>query len=495
MGLSLNRIKTADSYSKDFAIANAKVMVNLDDSLRNRDWVFIKQAKATNFILSQDQLKIKTNNFNHYQTNIDLINFLSKWNVKSGDFDTTYNLDLKQLNFYKKRWINDFLFTLDFTFTSNNLNTLNRCWWLFSMLSLSISDLLKDKKTIASKIMMLWKNQFKELVSEYKDNFDRFTLIYKNNRFIILQNEIQLQLDLARGLEIIKDLIANEDRFQIISNYWNQDPENQFTKLSKSNLDQIKSLNWPIIDLLWYHRDLFDRFDIDYENNKYELIFRKFNFISIDYQVVIYFEDYHDINQNLMNVIIKTAQLLINQSHSIMINFDLDKDNINVSIFNQIEQHQSNYEMIVSNINRLKFKKLSLLNLKLQQLDPITLKQILYHSLWIFNNLKDYHLYQIEIQNRLEFNKKIEKSWFWKRLWCKIFRKNIKWYKLYKDVDLAKLKAIESNSYSLEIRPNCVQIKISTEKQKSTNYLLQAFFRTNDEFKKRIDLIEKLTDC
>ena len=96
---------------------------------------------------------------------------------------------------------------------------------------------------------------------------------------------------------------------------------------------------------------------------------------------MIYFEDYHDINQNLMNVIIKTAQLLINQSHSIMINFDLDKDNINVSIFNQIEQHQSNYEMIVSNINRLKFKKLSLLNLKLQQLDPITLKQILYHSL------------------------------------------------------------------------------------------------------------------
>ena len=66
---------------------------------------------------------------------------------------------------------------------------------------------------------------------------------------------------------------------------------------------------------------------------------------------------------------------------------------------------------------------------------------------------------------------------------------------MYKDVDLAKLKAIESNSYSLEIRPNCVQIKISTEKQKSTNYLLQAFFRTNDEFKKRIDLIEKLTDC
>ena len=493
MGLYLNNINIEDSYSDDFAITNAKAILKLDYSLKNDHWTFEKfQTKPTSFILShQNTLKIKTNNFNHYQTNIDLINFLSKWNMKSADFNTRYDLDLKTINFYKHWQINNLNFSLDFTFTSNDLNTLTRCWWLFWMLNESIRDLWEER--IESRVMKLWQNQFKELAREnYCDN--KLTLIYKNNRFIILQNEIQLQLDLAHGWEIIKDLIANEDQFQIISNYWNQDPENQFTKLSKSNLDRIESLNWPIVSLLWYDTNLFDRFSIDYEDNKYKLTFREFNFINrYCHYVMIYFKDYHNINQDLINVMIKTAQLLINQYRYIKIRFDLDKD-IKICIFNQIEQHQSNYEMIVNNMNHLKCEKLSLLDLKLQQLDPITLKQILYHSLWIFNNLKDYHLYQIAIQRQVEFNNKIEKSWFWKRLWYKIFRKQFKWYNLYKDVDLAKLKAIESKSYSLEIRPNCVQIKISTKEQKSTNYVLQSFLKTNDEFKKRIDLIEKLTD-
>ena len=502
MTLDLNKIyiDDSDSLSNDYAIRNANWIFNLDQALFNSKWKFLKFSESSKSALTKafgnSSITIECEHVSYYYENINLINILEKWTKYVDDLNLdlkwTYDLDLKQLKFYLslKQFYYDFCFD-----QISDLKALNRvCWFIWMMVKQ-----INDKKVAL--IKTFWQKQFGELVINYQNNINnKIGLICHDYQLIISWSGIQIYLNDKQRLHLIENLFTSEQSYHILNDYWNQDRENQFKKLITMDMQLVADLDWDLVRFYLNNSDLFKDFkSIKYENKQW---------IWTNDNLKINFHNYRHINKTIITKILQITQLIINQ---IKINdrlvFSVKEDDVDLLISGW-QFFKTQYEKIIfSDYQRLKIRRLLFTNLRLLKLDLKIVDNLFKDCFWLLNNLKDYYLYIILLEGKLNNHK-------WKKPGLKIkikslirllLSKKCDWVFLYNNLNRDNRYEIKKLSYDyrfdLEVNGNCVQFKHfcrgssfyndNTFIEKKRQWLKNCF-REEDEFKKRIERIETL---